>query len=168
MRARRQRDCWWLNPMSSPSNRHGRCVRLTMMSIRDFHAVILPNRVGAGHCRWSLCNGADRSEHFIAGRGPSFRIPDASRWRLSGQVNLISQTHGGFTSPYHADNSLRPQREQTLSRLWTIYTRPDYRATPKCCSTSRALVAFRGAVDPAATLSLQGWTEHIRSGNGRG
>ena len=51
-----------------------------------------------------------------------FSHPDTSRWWLSGQVNLISQTHGGFTSPYQGDNSLRPDREQALSRLWTIYT----------------------------------------------
>lgn len=37
-------------------------------------------------------------------------------------MNLISQTHGRFPSPYEGDNSLRPGREQALSRLWTIYT----------------------------------------------
>jgi len=51
-----------------------------------------------------------------------FPHPDDSRWWLSGQVNLISQAHGSFTSPYEGDNSLRPGREQALSRLWTIYT----------------------------------------------
>jgi high affinity Mn2+ porin len=51
-----------------------------------------------------------------------FPHPDDSRWWLSGQVNLISQSHGRFTSPYQGDNSLRPDPEQALSRLWTIYT----------------------------------------------
>jgi len=51
-----------------------------------------------------------------------FPHPDDSRWWLSGQVNLISQTHGRFASPYQGDNSLRPDPEQALSRLWTIYT----------------------------------------------
>jgi len=51
-----------------------------------------------------------------------FPHPDDSRWWLAGQVNLISQTHGRFTSPYEGDNSLRPNPEQALSRLWTIYT----------------------------------------------
>jgi high affinity Mn2+ porin len=50
-----------------------------------------------------------------------FPRPEDSRWWLSGQVNLISQSHGQFTSPYQGDNSLRPQPEQTLSRLWTVY-----------------------------------------------
>jgi hypothetical protein len=48
--------------------------------------------------------------------------PEDSAWWLSGQVNLISQTHGRFTSPYQGGNSLRPDREQALSRLWTIYS----------------------------------------------
>jgi high affinity Mn2+ porin len=52
----------------------------------------------------------------------TFPHPDDSRWWLSGQVNLISQSHGRFTSPYQANNSLRPDPEQALSRLWTIYT----------------------------------------------
>jgi hypothetical protein len=51
-----------------------------------------------------------------------FSHPDESRWWLSGQLNLISQTHGRFTSPYSGDNSLRAEPEQALSRLWTIYT----------------------------------------------
>ena len=51
-----------------------------------------------------------------------FPHPEESRWWLSGQLNLISQTHGTFTSPYEGDNSLRSNREQALSRLWTIYT----------------------------------------------
>ena len=48
--------------------------------------------------------------------------PADSRWWLSGQLNLTSQAHGRFTSPYQGDNSLRPQPEQALSRIWTIYT----------------------------------------------
>ena len=51
-----------------------------------------------------------------------FPHPDDSRWWLSGQVNLIWQAHGPFTSPYQGDNSLRPEAEQALSRIWTIYT----------------------------------------------
>ena len=51
-----------------------------------------------------------------------FPHPDDSRWWLSGQVNLISQAHGRFTSPYQGDNSLLPDPEQALSRLSTIYT----------------------------------------------
>ena len=51
-----------------------------------------------------------------------FPHPADRRWWLSAQVNLISQAHGRFASPYEGDNSFRPDREQALSRLWTIYT----------------------------------------------
>jgi high affinity Mn2+ porin len=51
-----------------------------------------------------------------------FPHPDDQSWWLSGQVNVISQTHGRFTSRYEGDNSLRPDREQALSRVWTVYT----------------------------------------------
>lgn len=51
-----------------------------------------------------------------------FPHAEGSRWWLSGQLNLISQAHGRFASPYQADNSLRPEREHALSRIWTVYT----------------------------------------------
>jgi hypothetical protein len=51
-----------------------------------------------------------------------FPRSEDSRWWLSGQLNLIWQAHGRITSPYQGDNSLRPDPEQALSRLWTIYT----------------------------------------------
>jgi high affinity Mn2+ porin len=51
-----------------------------------------------------------------------FPHPADSRWWLSGQINLIEQWHGQFTSPYQGANSFRPEPEQALSRLWTIYT----------------------------------------------
>jgi high affinity Mn2+ porin len=51
-----------------------------------------------------------------------FPHPDDSRWWLSGQLNLISQAHGTFTSPYEGANSLRSGKERASSRVWTIYT----------------------------------------------
>lgn len=45
--------------------------------------------------------------------------PDASWW-LSGQLNVISQGHGTFRSPYEGPNSLRPVSEQATSSVWTI------------------------------------------------
>src|SRR5438105_849472 len=76
---------------------------------------------------WLLVGGATAATAQTAPDTPPaqttmFPHPDDSRWWLSGQVNLISQTHGRFTSPYEGDNSLRPDPEQALSRLWTIYT----------------------------------------------
>lgn len=47
--------------------------------------------------------------------------PDDTRWWLSGQLNLIGQAHGTFTSPYQGDNSLPAGRERALSRVWTVH-----------------------------------------------
>jgi len=51
-----------------------------------------------------------------------FPHADDNRWWLSGQLNLIWQAHGQFTSPYQGDNSFRPEPEHALSTVWTIYT----------------------------------------------
>ncbi len=51
-----------------------------------------------------------------------FPHPADSRWWVSGQVNLISQAHGPFPSPYQGDHSLQPVRERAHSGVWTIYT----------------------------------------------
>ena len=48
--------------------------------------------------------------------------PDDSRWWLSGQINLIEQGHGTFTSPYEGPHSLQPIAEGALSRVFTLYT----------------------------------------------
>ena len=49
-----------------------------------------------------------------------FPHTDGSRWWLSGQLNLIEQAHGRFTSPYEGEHSLRGVSEHALSRVWTI------------------------------------------------
>jgi high affinity Mn2+ porin len=51
-----------------------------------------------------------------------FPHQDETPWWLSGQLNLIWQSHGRFTSPYSGDNSFRADSEHALSRVWTIYT----------------------------------------------
>jgi high affinity Mn2+ porin len=47
--------------------------------------------------------------------------PGTSWWWLSGQLNIISQGHGTFTSPYEGEHSLRAPAEQATSRVWTIH-----------------------------------------------
>jgi hypothetical protein len=50
-----------------------------------------------------------------------FPHPDTPPFYLGGQVNVISQHHGDFTSPYQAGNSLRPETERATSLLTTFY-----------------------------------------------
>ncbi len=65
---------------------------------------------------------AQTDPHTSPAETTMFPHPGDDRWWLSGQVNLIWQTHGQFRSPYQGDNSLRPEPEHALSSLWTIYT----------------------------------------------
>jgi hypothetical protein len=47
--------------------------------------------------------------------------PEQWFW-ISGQVNLIAQRHDPFRSPYSGPHSFRATTEQTVSRVFTLYT----------------------------------------------
>jgi high affinity Mn2+ porin len=49
------------------------------------------------------------------------RFSDTRYW-LSGQANLIFQTHPPFHAPYSGANSLNPNYEKATSRVLTLYT----------------------------------------------
>jgi high affinity Mn2+ porin len=51
-----------------------------------------------------------------------FPHPETTRWRLSGQINIIPQGHPGFHAPYSGPNSLNPKGEIRTSRIFTLYT----------------------------------------------
>ncbi|HSY31198.1 MAG TPA: carbohydrate porin [Verrucomicrobiae bacterium] len=51
-----------------------------------------------------------------------FPHPESDRIWISGQVNIISQWHPAFTSPYQGRNSLSPQAQDATSRVLTLYT----------------------------------------------
>ena len=51
-----------------------------------------------------------------------FAHPDNTRFWLSGQLNLIFQTHPRFTAPYTGENSMRPTFEQATSSVLTLFT----------------------------------------------
>jgi high affinity Mn2+ porin len=46
----------------------------------------------------------------------------SDRFWISGQVNVIFQRHGAFTSPYAGDHSLRPDEETATSTVLTLFT----------------------------------------------
>src|SRR5215475_435466 len=47
---------------------------------------------------------------------------DSTWWWLSGQVNLIGQANGSFTSPYSGPHSFLATPQSALSRVLTLYT----------------------------------------------
>lgn len=51
-----------------------------------------------------------------------FPHSESSRYWLSGQANFIFQWHPRFRALYSGENSLRPEGEHALSRLFTLYT----------------------------------------------
>jgi len=51
-----------------------------------------------------------------------FPHPDAARYLLSGQANIIFQAHPGFHSPYEGANSLLARGEYKTSLIGTLYT----------------------------------------------
>ena len=51
-----------------------------------------------------------------------FAHPDASRYLLAGQANIIFQAHPGFHSPYEGPNSLLSRGEYKVSLVGTIFT----------------------------------------------
>jgi high affinity Mn2+ porin len=65
----------------------------------------------------------------VAGPAPSsdplpimFPHPEMDRLWLSGQVNIISQWHPAFRSPYQGPNSLTPEAQDASSRVLTLFT----------------------------------------------
>src|ERR1700724_897988 len=51
-----------------------------------------------------------------------FPHPETDRLWISGQVNIISQWHPAFRSPYQGRNSLSPEAQDASSRVLTLYT----------------------------------------------
>jgi high affinity Mn2+ porin len=51
-----------------------------------------------------------------------FPHPEMDRLWLSGQVNIISQWHPAFHSPYQGPNSLTPEAQDATSRTLTLFT----------------------------------------------
>jgi high affinity Mn2+ porin len=52
----------------------------------------------------------------------TFAHPFSQRLWISGQVNVIFQTHPEFAAKYSGANSLRPEYEKATSRVLTLYT----------------------------------------------
>src|SRR5258708_8223781 len=50
-----------------------------------------------------------------------FDHPDDRWFYVGGQINIIAQHHGDFTSPYSGENSFRAPSESAMSRVLTLY-----------------------------------------------
>jgi len=73
---------------------------------------------------------------------------------LSGQVNIISQWHPGFHSPYQGPNSLSPEAQDASSRVLTLFTGLRLSATTEVLSD----VQETGGHGIGEALGLAGFT----------
>ena len=66
----------------------------------------------------------DNTEPSSAPDSPPIMFPhqEWDRFWLSGQVNIISQWHPAFRSPYQGPNSLSPEAQDASSRVLTLFT----------------------------------------------
>jgi hypothetical protein len=61
-------------------------------------------------------------------RDTFFEHSKTAKWWISGQANIVFQTHGDFYAQYSGPNSLKNHSEQATSRVLTLFT--GYEFTP--------------------------------------
>jgi high affinity Mn2+ porin len=83
-----------------------------------------------------------------------FPHPQMDRLWLSGQVNIISQWHPAFRSPYQGPNSLTPEAQDASSRVLTLFTGLRLTATTAILSD----VQETGGHGIGEALGLSGFT----------
>jgi high affinity Mn2+ porin len=91
-------------------------------------------------------NGVDDDRYLIT--------HPATRWWLSGQMNVVTQAQPGFHSPYQGDNSLRPDDHRATSLVATVYAA--YELTPYTAVMIAGEMAAGGGLSTA--LGVAGFT----------
>ena len=88
-----------------------------------------------------------------------FPHPEMDRLWLSGQVNIISQWHPAFRSPYQGPNSLTPEAQDASSRSLTLFTGLRLTATTALLSD----VQETGGHGLGEALGLAGFVKDARA-----
>jgi hypothetical protein len=87
-----------------------------------------------------------------------FPHPDSARYLISGQANIIFQTHPGFHSPYSGPNSLLARGEYKTSLLGTLYLGFKLNATPRFDTDAIFNLESSGGRGVSEALGLAGFT----------
>jgi high affinity Mn2+ porin len=87
-----------------------------------------------------------------------FPHPDSARYLLSGQANIIFQSHPGFHSPYSAKNSLLARGEYKTSLLGTLYTGFELNPHPRYGTDVIFDLESSGGRGVSEALGLAGFT----------
>ncbi len=87
-----------------------------------------------------------------------FPHPDAARYLISGQANIIFQAHGPFHSPYSGANSLLSRGEYKPSLLGTVYLAYQLNPNPRYATDAILNVESSGGRGDSEALGLAGFT----------
>ena len=87
-----------------------------------------------------------------------FPHPDAARYLLSGQANIIFQAHAPFHSPYEGPNSLVGRGEYKTSLIGTVYAGYQIRRAPRSTTEVIANLESAGGRGISQALGLAGFT----------
>ncbi|HLI76316.1 MAG TPA: carbohydrate porin [Acidobacteriaceae bacterium] len=87
-----------------------------------------------------------------------FAHPDSTRWLLSGQANVIFQTHPPFHSPYEEANSLLSRGEYKTSLIGTLFTGYQIKRDPRFATDFLFDLESAGGRGISEALGLAGFT----------
>ena len=87
-----------------------------------------------------------------------FPHPEAARYLLSGQANVIFQAHAPFHSPYEGPNSLVSRGEYKTSLVGTVYAGYQLRRDPRSTTEVIANLESAGGRGISQALGLAGFT----------
>ena len=87
-----------------------------------------------------------------------FKHSDTTRYLISGQANIIFQSHGPFHSPYEGINSLLSRGEYKTSLLGTFYLGYEVNRNPRYATDALLDVESAGGRGISEALGLAGFT----------
>jgi high affinity Mn2+ porin len=87
-----------------------------------------------------------------------FPHPDAARYLLSGQANIVFQAHPGFHSPYEGTNSFLARGEYKTSLIGTLYMGFKLNAKPRYDTDAIFNLESAGGRGDSEALGLAGFT----------
>jgi high affinity Mn2+ porin len=87
-----------------------------------------------------------------------FPHPDTARYLLSGQANIVFQSHPGFHSPYEGTNSLLSRGEYKTSLVGTLYAGFEVNPNPRYETDAIFDLEAAGGRGMSEALGLAGFT----------
>lgn len=87
-----------------------------------------------------------------------FPHPVSTRWLISGQANIVFQSHPPFHSPYSGTNSLLSRGEYKVSLVGTLFTAYQLKRDPRFATDAVFNLESAGGRGISEALGLAGFT----------